>query len=152
MAPLDPMSLTPEQLGPMLRAWADGLYTCEAAVDLLLAHRVWLARRDFLTTCVDAIDDGWTREGTAPMASVDWARAARFAFDAPCSTSEAAILRLSCSLAGTATGDLAGLTRGLDVANVSRLLEAIAHRAGWHEHGLAYTVTGHQAAVPLLRS
>ena len=147
MASIDPTSLTPEQLAPMLRAWAKGLYTSEAAIELLIAHRVWLTRHDFLATCVDAIDNGWTREGFEPMASVDWARAARFAFDVPCSTAEAAVLRLACSLDGTSTGDLAGLTRGLDAANTSRLLEAIAHRLGWHEHGLTHTVTGHQAPI-----
>jgi hypothetical protein len=144
MASLDPTTFTPDQLADMLHAWADGLYTDEAAVGLLITHRTWLTRRDFLTSCVDAIDDGWTREGSAAMASIDWARAARLAYDAPCSTSESAVLRLAASLAGTSTGDLATLTRGLDVTNIARLLEALAHRAGWHESHHAYTVTGHQ--------
>lgn len=143
MSSLDPTTLTPDQLTAMLRAWASGLYSDEAATDLLIAHRVWLTRLDFLTTCVDAIDDGWTRDGTTPMASIDWDRAAHVADQASCSTSEAAVLRLAASLAGTGTGSLADLARGLDATNTARLLDAIAHSAGWHQHGITHTVTGH---------
>jgi hypothetical protein len=144
MTALDPTRLHPRQLADMLRNWADGIYADEAAIGLLASHGTWLCRRDFLATCVDAIDDGWTRQGSAAMASIDWPRAAALADRAPCSTSEAAILRISCSLVGLPTGDLAGLTRGLDPHNLAHVLDAIAHRAGWHEKNHRHTVTGRQ--------
>src|SRR5215218_6220857 len=59
MTSIDPTTLTSEELAPMLRAWASGLFPSEAAVELLIAHGVWPHRRDFRFTLVDAVDDGW---------------------------------------------------------------------------------------------
>ncbi len=144
MASLEPTSLTPEQLTPMLHAWAKGSYADESAVNLLAVHGTWLARRDFLAACVEAVDDGWTRDGPTPIAAIDWPGAARFASTAPASTSETLILRLACSLAGVDTGTLRELTAGLDTTNTARVLDALAHRAGWHERGIQHIVDGHQ--------
>src|SRR4051812_37696114 len=102
MSAIDPTTLTPTQLAPMLRAWAAGLYPSEAGVELLIAHGHWLRRRDFLTSLVDALDDGWGRHGeVVPMASIDWERVETFVAQAGASSSEAAILRFAASLAGT---------------------------------------------------
>ncbi len=144
MTTLDPAALDPQDLVAMLLDWTAGLYADEAAVGLLASHGTWLRRTDFLSTCVDAIADGWTDDGPAPLASIDWRPAARFADHHACSTSEASILRLACSLVGLPVGDLATLTRSLDPANLVLLLEAIAHRAGWHERAVTHLVTGKQ--------
>jgi hypothetical protein len=144
MTTLDPTTLTVEELAPMLRAWAVGIYAGEAAVELLIAHDSWLRRRDFLSTLVDAVVDGWGPEGViVPMASIDWDRVEAFLATAPASSSEAAILRLAASLAGaTNTTPLRDLTGGLDDANAALVLDALAHRYGWHERGTARLVTG----------
>ena len=104
MASIDPSTLTPERLAPMLRAWAAGLYAEEAAVDLLIAHRTWLTRRDFLTRLVDVETEAWTPGGIpVPQASIDWDTVAMFTDGGalPASSSETVILRLAASLAGT---------------------------------------------------
>jgi hypothetical protein len=143
MTELDPSDLTVEQLAAMLRAWAQGMYADEAAVGLLICHGHWLARQDFRTRCVDAVWEGWTRDAVAPLASIDWPAAAQLAESCPCSSSEQAMLLTACSLAGVDTGPLTVLTRSLDHANLALVLQAIAHRAGWHEQFLTTTVTGH---------
>jgi len=134
---LNPAQLTAEQLAPMLRSWADGLPASEAAVDLLIRHDTWLRREDFRTALVDAVDSGWgTRGTTEPLAAVDWDGVEGFLDSAACSRSEAGVLRLAASLAGAALArSLAEMTCGLDEANADLVLQALAHRFGWHERG-----------------
>jgi hypothetical protein len=141
---IDPTTLSPAQLAPMLRAWAAGLYASEAAVELLIAHGSWLCRRDFLASLVDAVDDGWGPRGAVvPMASVDWERAEAFLTEAYAASSEIAMLRLAASLAGVTGGpSLLEMTGGLDDVNAGHVLEALAHRFGWHERGTRRRVTG----------
>ena len=141
---IDPTTLTPDELAPMLRAWAGGLYTCEAAVELLIHHETWLRRRDFRFTLVDAVIDGWGPEGVVePMASIDWDRVEAFLDVAPASRSEASILRIAASLAGAQTnGCLRELTTSLDDVNSALVLDAFARRFGWHERGRTQLVTG----------
>src|SRR3954451_15204062 len=121
MTSIDPTTLTSEELAPMLRAWASGLFPSEAAVELLIAHDVWVHRRDFLFTLVDAVDDGWGPRGTVvPMASIDWDRVEAFLVSAPASTSEISVLRLAASLAGATTSrPLHDATAGLDETNTT---------------------------------
>src|SRR3954468_1848757 len=128
----------------MLRAWANGMFASEAAVELLIAHDVWPRRRDFLFTLVDAVDDGWGPRGcVVPMASVDWDRVEAFLVSAPASRSEIAVLRLAASLAGATTSrPLHDATAGLDETNTALVLNAIAHRCGWHERGTTQLITG----------
>ena len=146
MATIDPTTLRADELAPMLRAWAAGLYTSEAAVELLIAHGIWLRRRDFLTAAVAAVDDGWTRDGAAPMASIDFDAALALLDDehTHASTSEAGILRLVASLADPAfpAWPLAACVPGLDATNAGLVLDAVAHLAGWHEYGRTRVVTG----------
>jgi hypothetical protein len=147
---IDATTLTPSDLAPMLRAWASGLYPSEAAVGLLIAHGHWLRRNDFLSRLVDAIDDGWGPRGTVlPMAAVDWSGVAELAAQAPASSSELSVLRLAASLAGAAdAGSLLEATASLDDTNGRHVLDALAHRFGWHERGTVHVVTGHQDGAP----
>jgi hypothetical protein len=147
---IDPTTLTPTQLAPMLRAWAAGLYPGEATVELLIAHGRWLRRRDFLASLVDAVDDGWGPRGeVVPMASIDWERVEIFLAQAVVSSSEAAVLRFAASLAGVPGGpSVLEMTASLDDVNTGLMLEALAHRCGWHEHGAIKTITGTFAGTP----
>jgi len=141
----DPTAMTVEQLAPLLRAWAAGLYPAEAGVELLIAHRTWLQRRDFILALVDTIDEGWGPGGTViPMASIDWDRVQAFLTATYGSTSEINILRIAASLAGaTIPTSLLVMTASLDTTNAALVLDALAHRYGWHEHGTTHTTTGH---------
>ena len=147
MATVNTEHLPPDQLASMLRAWASGLYSGEAAVELLIAHGAWLARRDFRVGLVDAVDDGWGRRGAVvPMAAIGWDVVADF-LDQPevgASTSEVSILRLAASLAGArGPTSLMELTGTLDDTNAALVLDALAHRFGWHESGTTHLVTGY---------
>ena len=145
MTEIDPTTLEPDELAVMLAAWAEGTYTTEAAVGLL-THAVrghWLGRRDFLTACVWAVDDAWSRHGQVPMAVIDWDDVTAFlAGGAGGSSGEMSVLRTAASLAGQDTGPLCEVTSSLDEGNLGLVLDAIAHRAGWHEHHMTHTVTG----------
>jgi hypothetical protein len=146
MTVFDATALDPDELAVMLSAWAEGAYPAEAAVGLLThgAGGLWLRRRDFLAACVEAVDDGWSRRGVVPMAFIDWDAVVRFlAAGAPASSGEVSVLRAAASVAGVAAGSLLEVTGSLDVDNLGQVLEAIAHRAGWHERGVVRTVTGH---------
>jgi hypothetical protein len=122
-----------------LIACARGSYREEAAVQLLLAHDVWPRRGDFLATCVEVDDDGWTRDGTATLAAVDWDAARRLTESARASSSEVAILRLAAAIADEEIGSC---VTSLDATNLGLLLEAVAHAGAWHERGVSRRVTG----------
>ena len=144
MTEVDPTTLTPSELAPMLRTWARGVPNLEAAANLIINHDVWLRRPDFLRACVVAVDHGMQQGTRVPMAAISWQRSARFLNGAAASRSEIAILRLACSIGGVDTGALGELTAGLDPSNTARLLDALAHGAGWHEQGIRHTVDGRQ--------
>jgi hypothetical protein len=115
-------TLTPDQLAQLLRSWAIGDQASEAAVQLLCEHRRWLERSDFVCVCVDVC-----RDGASPMGSVRWWRVPAFVRDAPCSSSEARVLRLAAELAGIDTGvPLAELMANLDDRNCRTVARAIA--------------------------
>lgn len=141
---IDPTILTTDELAPMLRAWAQGYFPGEAAVELIIRHQRWLHRTDFLLDMVDAVVDGWGPEGVVvPMASIHWERVEAFLAEAPSSSSEAAILRFAAALAGALVEPcLREFTGGLDDRNASLVLDALAHRFGWHERGRTHVVTG----------
>lgn len=136
----------------MLAAQADGLYPAEAAV-LVLTHAAgeyWLRRAE-LREAVTAVDDGWGRDGTQPMAHLDVEHALAL-LDAgalPCSSSEAALLRIAASLAGAPlTQGLGQLVANLDERNLAVVLDAIAHARGCHEYGVRFTITGTPTGTP----
>ena len=115
-------TLTPRQLGELLLADTDGTYTAQAAVRLLVEHETWLHRPDFVTACVNYDHHG------QPVAWVDWPAVPAFADRAPCSTSEAAVLRLAAELAGMATHrPLDELLTGYDDHNARIVLAALTH-------------------------
>jgi hypothetical protein len=119
-------------LAEALCAHARGLYCAEAAIRLLVGHRVWLLRADFVGWFIE-IGPGFVH-GT-PTALVDWPEAVA-ALDAgrlPCSASEGQVLRIAASLAEGIPLDVREAVSGLDAANIVLVAEAILHAAGHRE-------------------
>ncbi|HUY52099.1 MAG TPA: hypothetical protein VMV92_41425 [Streptosporangiaceae bacterium] len=121
--------MKPDILPAALRASAAGLIAREAAVNLLIGHRYWLTRPDFLTEFVDTFDS--LTDGT-PMAAICWPRsvAALDRGQLAGSGSENRILRLAASLADGIPADLQTVLSSLDDGNLQHVITAIRHAAG----------------------
>jgi hypothetical protein len=112
-----------------LRVWAKGQFSTEAAAGLLIGHRSWLYRGDFLDI---AVEFGWEAFSGQVMAVVDF-EAAAGALEAgvlPCEGSEGQILRLAASIAAGVPVDLGGAVSGLDAASIGLVADAVLHAAG----------------------
>ncbi len=116
-------AVTPEGLAAALLAQAEGSYSAEAAVGVLIEHRSWLARADFISFVDIAPSLGDER---VSMASVDWGAA--FAANLPASSSETQMLAVAAELAVVDTGrSLQDLLCGLDRANTTLVIRAVLH-------------------------
>ena len=116
-------AVTPEGVAAALLAQAEGSYSAEAAVGVLIEHRSWLARADFISFIEVAPSLGDER---VLMASVDWEAA--FAANLPASSSETQMLAVAAELAGVDTGrSLQDLLCGLDWANTTLVIRAVLH-------------------------
>ena len=62
-----------DDLADAIRAWAKGWLPTEAAAELLIAHRTWLLREDFLQVAVEV---RWEPFRRASVAAIDFAAAA----------------------------------------------------------------------------
>lgn len=147
MPTIDARTFTEPELREMLRTLANGSHSIEAAVELVINSGTWLRRGDFLRDCVTAVSDGPHNRGHAPLATINWHAAAQYAEHAPASRGETAMLRLACSLAGVPTGSLRDLTVALDPTNTGRLIDAIAHNAGWHQSGITHSTGDSQTTL-----
>jgi hypothetical protein len=101
----------------------------EAAVELLIAHGLWLFREDFLAI---AVEFGQTTADGTVLAAVDW-EAAVAALDGgrlPCSSSESQMLRLAASIAGEAPLNLGWALSGLDERNAALVARVVLAAAG----------------------
>lgn len=104
---------------------------------MLVGHRCWLDREDFLAFALECLDDG-----VAPMAALDWV-AAVTALDTgrlACSGSDARMLRLAAGIAGGVPVDLGDALSGLDRHNAALVAAAMMWAAG--HPGLAAWPTG----------
>ena len=116
------------QLTAALRACSKGMYCDQAATELLIRHGTWLRRDDFTARFI--------LTGTGPAdditAAINWDEAitALHAGDLPCSSSEAAILRLAASLATATPVTLRHAITGLDQANLYLVINAIRNAGG----------------------
>lgn len=109
--------------------WAKGLFTAEAAVELLIGHGSWLYREDFLEI---AVESGRGITSGAVMAAVDF-EAAALALEAgalPCSGGEGRVLRIAASIAAGVPVDLRETVTGLDENNAVLAAAAVLHAAG----------------------
>lgn len=114
--------MTIPPLANALRAGAEGLYTLEAAAELIIAHGTWIGRGDFAS---------FVHHG-AGTAAIDWADAIS-ALDSgrlPGSAGEQRMLRLAASLACDIPVGLGGAITGIDDRNVGLLLKAVRHATG----------------------
>jgi hypothetical protein len=131
-------------LAERLRRWAQGYLPVLTAVELLIAHDRWLARPDFVTSCVDVFDGYDYLDGVAPMACVQWDDVPRFLQDwsGTYSPGMGRVLGLACELAGvgTGTGPIEGedvgepleeLSFSLDDADTALVSHAVARAASW---------------------
>ena len=117
----------------LLRA-AVGDYAAEAAVLLLANSGSWLSRLQAAGLIDIALDEDAVDGG--PWAAVLWGdldQALRTGVIGGTS-GELRLLRAAASLADGQPVDLADLTAGVDRAELTLLLAAVAHAAGSHEH------------------
>jgi hypothetical protein len=128
-------------LDQALEAGAKGLYTSEAGVALVVAHRHWLTRQDFVDALV--VDD----DEDGSMAWIEWDDVVDFLEDHPASSGEAALLLIAASLAGARVGEPLGhLVSKLDLSNLELVLDAVAHANGLHERHTTLTICGDPGA------
>jgi hypothetical protein len=102
----------------------------EAAVELLICHRRWLARDDFLVHVESC--GGFRGES---MAAIDW-RAAWAALEdghLPCSSSERQVLRVAASIADGVPIDLRDAVSCLDATTSVLVARAVLSACGHHE-------------------
>ena len=117
----------------LLRA-AVGDYALEAAVLLLADSGHWLPHLQAAGLITIALD-GDAADG-GPWAAVQWSdldralRAGRIGGD----PGQLRLLRAAAGLADGQPVDLADLTAGVDRAELTAVLAALAHAAGSHEH------------------
>jgi hypothetical protein len=116
-----------------LRAHAAGVYRAEAAVDLLIEHRRWLQRADFVDRFVVIVGDDAADDADTPMAFVDWpgAMAALDNGSLPGSSGEMQVLRIAASIIGAVAVDLGEVLCGLDRANLIAVTGAVMHAGGY---------------------
>jgi hypothetical protein len=117
-------------LADALRAWAKGLLAYQAAIELLIGHRSWLVRDDFLgyvESCRGFHDE--------VMAAIDWrvVWAALEDGQLPCSSGERHVLRVAVSIAEGVPVDLRDAVTGLDAVNSVRVAQAMLAAGGHHE-------------------
>ena len=112
--------------------WAKGLFSAEAAVELLIGHGSWLCREDFLEI---AVEFGQGIVSGVVMAAVDFEAVAR-ALEAgalPCSGGEGRVLRIAASIASGVPVDLREAVTGLDENNAVLAAAAVLHAAGYRD-------------------
>lgn len=108
--------------------------SCEAAVELLIGHRSWLVRDDFLGYV--ELCCGFRGE---LMAVIDWQAAWTALEDGhlPCSGGERQLLGVAASIAGGVPVDLCDVVTGLDAAGCVRVAHAVLVAGGHHEAATA---------------
>jgi hypothetical protein len=110
--------------------WAKGWLPTEAAAELLIAHRAWLEREDFLRVAVEV---RWEPFRGREAAAVDFAAAADAVQGVlPCSDGERQVLLVAASIAGGIPVDLREAALCMDAVNAARAAQAICHAAGRH--------------------
>ena len=115
-------------LAAAVRAGAGGLYSLEAACDLVISSG-WLHRDDFssFVSTVTSITDGVTQ-----LACIDWQAviASRDAGLLPCGSAESRILRMAASIAAGIPVDLNEALCGLDQSSIALVVRAVRHANG----------------------
>lgn len=123
------MSSDQDVVSTALRGHARGLHAAEAAVELLLAHRHWLRRTDFLDAFVHRYP---AEEGMAGLMFINWDEVAQALACGriACSGGERRILQAALSLAAGFPVDLRDTATGVDGSNLRILARAVLHAGG----------------------
>ena len=125
-----------DELAAALRTHAKGLYHAEAAVELLIGHKRWLCRSEFVSRFVWV---GRALVGGGLLAVVDWPAAVKAlaAGGLPCSDSEGRVLRIAASIAAGVPIDLSDCLSTLDSTNVVLVARAVLTAGGHREAAAA---------------
>jgi hypothetical protein len=108
--------------------WARGWLPTEAAAELLIGHRGWLLREDFVQV---AVEFRWEVLRGCRVAAVDFAAAAEAVQGVlPCSDGERQVLLVAASIAEGIPVDLREATLCLDAENAVRVARAVCRAAG----------------------
>lgn len=120
-------------LADAVRAGATGLYSLEAACELVISAG-WLHRDDF--NCFVSTGTSIT-DGVAELAHIDWQSviSSRDAGLLSCSSGENRILRLAASIAEGILVDLNDALSGLDQASITLVVRAVRHANGQRPAG-----------------
>lgn len=111
-----------------IRAWANGLYSTEAGVELLIQHgRAIYEGAPWITLHPS------TSQGALSVASININKLVYGS--GAWSGGERRVVRIAASLLGGPAVDLAEEIPGLDREALGLVLAAIAHAGGSHEHG-----------------
>jgi hypothetical protein len=117
-----------DDLAEAVRAWAKGWLPTEAAADLLISHRAWLLREDFLQVAVEV---EWEPFRDRQVAAIDFTAAADAVQGVlPCSDGERQVLLVAASIAGGIPVDLREAALCMDAVNAARAAQAVCHAAG----------------------
>ena len=118
-----------EDLAAALRVWAKGLLSIEAAVVLLIGHRLWLYRGGFREIAVEFGSEAFSGRVMAAVGFEAVAGALQ-AGELPCASSEGQVLRLAANIAAGVPVDPGGAVPGLDAADAGLAVGAVLHAAG----------------------
>jgi hypothetical protein len=117
-----------DDLVDAVRAWAKGWLPAEAAAELLIAHRRWLEREDFLQVAVVV---EWEPFRGRQVAVIDFAAAAGAVQGVlPCSDGERQVLLVAAGIAEGIPVDLREAALCMDMVSAARAAQAICHAAG----------------------
>jgi len=110
--------------------------TCQAAVELLIGHRGWLVRDDFLSY----VELCRSFHGEA-MAAIGWPAVWAAVEDGqlPCSCGEGQVLRVAVSIAAAISVDLREVATCVDAVNGVLVARAVLTAGG---HGEAAVLAG----------
>jgi hypothetical protein len=108
--------------------------TCQAAVELLIGHRSWLVRNDFL-----GYVECWRGFHGESMAAIDWLAVWAALKDGhlPCSSGERQVLRVAVSIAEGVPIDLRDAVTCLDAVNSGLMARAVLAAGGHREAAAA---------------
>jgi len=134
------------ELDDALRRWAEGIYTTEAGVELLIRQgRAIYERAPWL------IETDWAEAGRPRMVALDVD--ALLDGTGGYSGGESRVIRIAASLLGGPAVDLSEDLPGLDRTHTALVLAAIAHANGSHEHsGVRYNDDGRPVGFTRLTS
>ena len=108
--------------------------TCQPAVELLIGHRSWLVRNDFL-----GYVECWRGFHGESMAAIDWLAVWAALKDGhlPCSRGEGQVLRVAASIAEGVPIDLRDVATCLDAVNSALVARAVLTAGGHGEAAAA---------------